>query len=116
DPAVQGFDVYDVKTDCRHPQLLATTTALTFSTTGMPLENGKALPNPDFVYGHEGMFAPDGLTYYVSDVGHGVVHAMDMADPINPKLLGTYRFPYKILPHGVTVSIDGNRAYLAQAG
>jgi len=115
DPAVQGFDIYDVKTDCRHPQLLATTTALTFSTAGLPPPApGATWPNPDFVYGHEGMFAPDGLTYYVSDVAHGVIHALDVADPIIPKVLGTFAFPYQVLTHGVSVTNDGNRGYFAQ--
>src|ERR1700712_3233868 len=34
-PVTHGFDIYDVGTDCRHPQVLTTTTSLTFPTAGL---------------------------------------------------------------------------------
>src|SRR5262249_53774069 len=45
------FDVYDISGDCRYPQLLS-------STVIALLDAGPAL------FGHEGSWAPDGLTYY----------------------------------------------------
>lgn len=112
---LNGFDIYDVKTDCRYPQLLATTKAIAFSTAGLRSKNGSnPWPDPDFLYGHEGNFAPDGLTYYVADFPHQVVHAIDLADPTSPRLIGTYDFNYAVAPHGMTVTSDGNRAYFTQ--
>jgi hypothetical protein len=116
-----GFDVYDVGTDCRHPQLLSSTTSMLFDTTGLPQYPGNGpWPNPDATYGHEGAFAPDGRTYYESDPAHGVYHAIDVTDPTNPKLLGTFQSPAfsrssplaaQGVPHGVSISDDGKRTY-----
>lgn len=111
---LNGFDVYDVKTDCRYPQLLASTTAISFPTAGLRSNGSTPWPNPDYIYGHEGNFAPDGLTYYVADYPHEVVHAIDIADPTSPRLLGSYDFSYDVAPHGMTVTTDGNRAYFTQ--
>lgn len=122
-----GFDIYDVGTDCRHPQLLFTTKALLFpsDSLGPPdpvyasLEGGKWKPT-EAVYGHEGAFAPDGLTYYISDNPHQAYHAIDLIDPTNPKLISTFVNPgylktktgWKGGPHGLSISNDGNRGYL----
>jgi hypothetical protein len=122
-PVGHGFDVYAVGTDCRHPQLIFTTTSMTFDTTGLPPYPGSGpWPNPDSTYGHEGAFAPDGLTYYESDSPHGVYHAIDISDPTKPRLLATFQNPFfsatspaaiSAGPHGVSISTDGNRAYFA---
>ena len=91
------LDVYDVASDCRHPQLLSSTT--------MP--NGK---------GHEGWFSPDGTTYFMSPVGvyagnpAGGVTAVDLRDPSAPRELGTWGSA-----HGGSTSLDGTRAYFCQA-
>jgi hypothetical protein len=124
-PEYNGFDVYDVKKDCRHPQLLATTNAIPFSTAGLPARAGTSpWPDPDYVYGHEGAFAPDGLTYYVSDTPHQVYHAIDVSDPTQPKLLASFHFPYLSSDpkapgagvHGLSVGLDGNRIYVTETG
>jgi hypothetical protein len=90
---VQGggfFDVYDVKGDCAHPKLLASA----------PI-NG---------LGHEGGWAPDGKTYYATGVS-SMVTAIDVSDPTAPKPITAFFPPTAI--HGLGVSDDGNRLYLA---
>jgi hypothetical protein len=59
--------------------------------------------------GHESGFAPDGKTFYATSLGTGHVTAVDVTDPKLPVTLwvGEYR------SHGLTVSEDGNRAYVA---
>jgi hypothetical protein len=125
-----GFDVYDVGTDCRHPQLLFTTTALLFPSDSLVApdpylaapEAGSWKPT-EAAYGHEGAFAPDGLTYYISDAPHQAYHAVDLVDPTNPRLISTFVNPasYKTKaawrggPHGLSISTDGNRGYLTSA-
>lgn len=125
DGAVEhGFDVYDVGTDCRNPQLVYTTSALMFPTKDIvPPKEGK-WPDLRPAYGHEGAFSPDGLTYYISDVPHGAYHAVDLMDPTAPKWLSTFATPgyikskgaiYRGIPHGLSLSVDGNRGYMASA-
>ena len=90
---VQGaaiFDLYDVKTDCAHPKLLAS----------IPV-NG---------LGHEGEWAPDGKTYYATGL-NSMVTAIDVADPKSPKPITAFFVPSVI--HGLGVSDDGRRLYLA---
>jgi hypothetical protein len=117
-----GFDVYDVGTDCRHPQLLASTTRIEFSKEGIKLPPGAT---GDRVYGHEGAFSPDGLTYWVGDVPNSSYHAIDVADPTKPKYLASFQYPnltFTPIPaggggaHGLSVSNDGNRAYPVMVG
>src|SRR5437867_1814953 len=113
---LHGFDVYDVGTDCRHPQVLASTTALAFPTAGITAASGVTYGATERIYGHEGWFAQDGLTFYVGDVTHGVVHAIDVTDPTRPQLLDTYQHPFFLQAarggtHGGSVSTDGNRGY-----
>jgi hypothetical protein len=125
DDVSHGFDVYDVGTDCRHPQLLASTTSIQFDTTDLPPFPGSGpWPNPDGIYGHEGAIAPDGMTYYIADGPHAVYHAIDISDPRRPRLLATFRDPMfsrpspaRTLsgPHGVSVSDDGRRAYFVSS-
>jgi len=86
------FDVYDVKTDCAHPRLLAS----------VPV-NGLA---------HEGDWAPDGRTYYATGVFYSsLVTAIDVTDPAQPRPITAFAVPPDI--HGLGVSADGRRLYLA---
>jgi hypothetical protein len=111
DDVNHGLDVYDVATDCRHPQLLASTTQLTFS-----MDGGVTTQR---ILGHEGWFAPDGLTYYVGDVTNSLIHAVDIFDPTKPKMLDTYQHPSYVAGspsqggvHGGSTTADGNRSYI----
>ncbi|MFA5941822.1 MAG: hypothetical protein WC809_20935 [Sinimarinibacterium sp.] len=85
-------DLYDISQDCRHPVLKAS----------LPLAPA----------GHESGMAPDGRTFYVASPGTPTIVAIDISDPALPK-------PLAILPyysHGLSISDDGNRAYLAGVG
>jgi hypothetical protein len=88
-----GFvDVYDVSQDCRHPALDSST--------------------PMGILGHEGGFSPDGRTFYVSSLyGHSLA-AVDLSDPKAPSLLWA-TLDYQ--PHGVSISNDGDRLYMAES-
>jgi hypothetical protein len=102
------FDVYDIALDCRYPQLLSSIPM------GTP-SNGDAaaLPSGDTLRGHEGAFAPDGLTYYGGDRGTPTKYtAIDLADPTHPQLMAVYALDPGVLAHGLSVSDDGNRAYV----
>ncbi len=86
-----SVDVYDVTEDCRTPQLRST------------------LPLP--LVGHEGGFSPDGRTYWVTSTAAPGITAIDLTDPSQPNVL--WRVPdYAV--HGLNVSADGNRLYLAE--
>jgi hypothetical protein len=88
-----GFvDVYSVRTDCRHPVLESST--------------------PMGILGHEGGFAPDGKTFYVSSLYGHTLAAVDLTNPKAPRLLWQ-SFDYQ--PHGVSISNDGTRLYMAEA-
>src|SRR5262249_28083202 len=69
-----------------------------------------------------GNFAPDGLTWYSGDRGTPKKYtATDVSDATHPKLLGTWTLPKNFAPttvttHGLTISDDGMRAYVSQAG
>ena len=92
------FDVYDVKTDCAHPKLLAS----------LPIN----VPE-----GHEGNWAPDGMTYYASPQGASVA-AIDVSNPRSPRLITTFQdetYPGD-LDHGLSVSSDGDTLYMAAVG
>jgi hypothetical protein len=85
-----GFvDIYDLNEDCRHPALQSSL--------------------PVGLLGHESGFAPDGRTFYATSLFTGQVTAVDVRNPRLPVpvWVGQYR------SHGLTVSNDGNRAYLA---
>src|SRR5205823_12595831 len=97
--------------DCRFPQLLASiAVGKADGTTGVPAP----------VTGHEGAWAPDGLTYYGGDLAHFQYFAVDAADPTQPTLITTYKTPFGPGPpyanvHGMSISDDGNRAYFVSA-
>ena len=87
------LDVYDVKTDCRHPRLLS---------TGL-----------QGVTGHESGFSPDGRTFYVAGAAGFTMTAVDLSSPRNPKILyvGT-----NVVYHGLRLSNDGRTMYVANIG
>ncbi len=88
-----GFiDVYDVSQDCRHPVLQSST--------------------PMGILGHESGFSPDGKTFYVASLYGHTLSAVDLSNPKAPVLLWTTT-DYQ--PHGVSISNDGNRLYMAEA-
>ena len=87
-----GVDVYDISKDCRHPELGAA-----------------AFPATPF--GHESGMAPDGLTFYPSSASE--FSAVDISNPRLPRELwrsGSFS------THGLSISDDGRRAYLATIG
>jgi hypothetical protein len=89
-----GFvDVYDVSQDCRHPVLDSST--------------------PMGVLGHESAFSPDGTVFYVSSTGGHTLTAVDLTNPKVPSILWeTTAYD----AHGMSVSDDGNRLYIADIG
>ena len=107
-------DVYDISVDCRYPQLLASVAVGTGTDGGVP--------SPIYPNGHEGAWAPDGLTYYRGDLANAMYHAIDMSDPTRPKEIAAFDIATALSPltgiksHGLSVSDDGNRAYVAVLG
>jgi hypothetical protein len=88
-----GFvDVYSVKQDCLHPTLDSS--------------------SPIGILGHEGGFSPDGKTFYVSSLYAHTLTAVDLSNPKVPVVLWTTT---DYSPHGVSVSNDGDRLYVAEA-
>ncbi|SFF56695.1 LVIVD repeat-containing protein [Fontimonas thermophila] len=82
-------DVYDISEDCRYPQLRASA--------------------PVGFLGHESGMAPDGKTFYSASPGTPTLTAVDISNPlaIRPLWTGNYT------SHGLSISNDGNRAYVA---
>ena len=83
------MSIYDVHTDCRHPVLDSTSLVARF--------------------GHESGFSPDGRTFYATATALPAITAIDVTDPTNPHPI----WQGNILAHGMTLSNDGNRAYVA---
>src|SRR5258705_5767768 len=101
-------DIYDVSDDCRFPQLLATVAVgKADGSTGVP----------GVVTGHEGSWAPDGLTYYGGDLRNSVgqYYAVYPTDPTSPKLITRWT-PGFANVHGLSISDDGNRGYFVSLG
>jgi hypothetical protein len=96
---VAFFDLYDISGDCRHPKLL---NALTNDQLSIPAN----------VLGHEGNWAPDGNTYYAT--GYAAMTAIDVREIRQPRV--AYVGSPSRTGHGLSVSADGNRMYLAQGG
>ena len=82
-------DVYDISGDCRHPELKSS--------------------SPVGVLGHESGMAPDGRTFYSASPGTQTLVAVDISNPSAPVPL--WIGPYD--SHGLSISDDGNRAYVA---
>jgi hypothetical protein len=107
-------DFYDISVDCLHPQLLASVAVGTGTDGGVP--------SPIFPNGHEGVWAPDGLTYYRSDLANAMYHAIDASDPSRPKEIASFNIATALAPltgiksHGLSLSDDGKRAYVAVIG
>ncbi|HET7482397.1 MAG TPA: hypothetical protein VFK89_05990 [Actinomycetota bacterium] len=88
-----GFvDVYSVSDDCLHPTLESST--------------------PMGILGHEGGFSTDGMTYYVASLYAHTITAVDLSNPKAPVPVWSST-DYQ--PHGVSVSNDGTRLYIAEA-
>ena len=103
------IELYDISGDCRLPQLLGSISVGTGNNTWAPDEFKAA------VRGHEGNFAPDGLTYYAANLGSGYIYPIDITNPTRPKMLTQY-FTAPGRVHGLNISDDGNRAYVAIRG
>jgi hypothetical protein len=82
-------DVYDISADCRHPVLKSSA--------------------PVGFLGHESGMAPDGNTFYATSIGTGQTTPVDISNPTLPRTIGVYEFN----SHGMTVSDDGLRGYMA---
>src|SRR5262249_40284101 len=97
------IDIYDISGDCRYPQLLTSTAVQSPDTIG--------------IIGHEGSWAPDGLTYYAADLRYtpanavpgnlGRYYAVDTTDTLHPKLIVAWQTG---IPggrvHGLSISDD----------
>lgn len=83
------IDVYDLNQDCRKPALQSSL--------------------PVGLLGHESGFAPDGNTFYATSISSGQVTAVDLSNPKLPRTLAVGEYN----SHGLTVSDDGNRGYIA---
>src|SRR3954469_10813445 len=91
-PATQVgiVDVYSVKDDCRHP---------TFESS-LPI-------GP---LGHESGFSPDGKTFWATATAREGITAIDLSNPALPQIIWhTEQYG----SHGMAISPDGKRAYLA---
>src|SRR5205807_909716 len=62
------------------------------------------------ILGHEGTFSPDGNTFWVSSTGAHTLTALDVSNPSLPVPLFT---DTRWVGHGLNISDDGNRLYLA---
>ena len=94
------IELFDISGDCRFPQLL------TGNQVGLDDGTGQFVAA---VRGHEGNFAPDGLTYYAANLGSGYIYPIDITNTTKPKLLTQY-FTTPGRVHGLNISDDGNRA------
>ena len=85
-------DIYDISADCRQPQLRSST--------------------PVGFLGHESGLAPDGNTFYSASPSSETIVAVDITNPSLPVPIGFANYD----SHGISVSDDGNRAYVAGTG
>jgi hypothetical protein len=86
---VGQIDIYDVSKDCRQPEFRSTT--------------------PLGVLGHESGLSPDGRTFYSASPAGQTIVAVDISDPVLPRPLWLGHYD----SHGLSISADGNRAYVA---
>ena len=101
------IDIYDVSQDCRFPQLLAS----------LPVGTGTDGGLVHKVTGHEGSWAPDGLTYYGGDLRAAQYYAVDTSDPRRPKLIAAWPVPVAgANSHGLSIRDDGRRGYFVALG
>ncbi len=83
------IDVYDLEPDCRTPRLRSSLL------TGF--------------LGHESGISPDGKTFYSASPGTPTLTAVDISNPLLSQPIWTGNYT----SHGLSISADGNRAYLA---
>jgi hypothetical protein len=83
--------IYDASKDCRHPE---------HTYTGLLAK-----------LGHESGFSTDGKTFYATATAYKMITAIDVTDPKAPHVV----WQGNILSHGMSLSDDGNRAYVADA-
>ncbi len=105
------IDLYDISADCTAPQLLASVPVGT-GTDGGIVATTKPL-------GHEGGFSPDGLTYYIGASVSKAYYAIDLTIPTRPRMISQINMAdlgFSTVPHGLSVSRDGNRAYFVGGG
>ena len=93
------LDVYDISQDCRQPEVL-TAGFTTFTSAGVPL------------LGHESGLSPDGMTFWAASTATDYVFAIDLTDPTAPEVLHVSQEG----SHGLNISDDGTRTYLANSG
>src|SRR5919109_1741659 len=86
---VGQIDVYGVSKDCRQPEFRSTT--------------------PVGVLGHESGLAPDGKTFYSASPAGQTIVAVDISNPTLPRPIWFGHYD----SHGLSISSDGNRAYVA---
>ncbi|MEA2450500.1 MAG: hypothetical protein QOG63_2432, partial [Thermoleophilaceae bacterium] len=75
--------------DCRHPALQSTA--------------------PVARLGHESGFSKDGKTFYATSTAFQAITAIDVTDPKSPHAI----WQGNVYSHGMSLSDDGNRAYIA---
>ena len=103
-----NFAVYDTSADCRHPVLKAS----------IDLPGSR---------GHMGAFAPDGMTYYLTQSFRGIggfLYIVDLSDPSHPRELPPWQFLGDGRPHGLLLNPEGfepgvhegTRVYAGQPG
>ena len=83
------IDIYDISRDCRRPVLRTSA--------------------PTGILGHESGWSPDGNTFYSGSPGNSTLVAIDVSNPSAPVPLWIGRYD----SHGLSISDDGNRAYVA---
>ncbi len=64
---------------------------------------------PVGVFGHESGMAPDGKTFYSASPSTKTIFAVDISDPSRPLPIWSGSYD----SHGLSISNDGNRAYVA---
>lgn len=85
-------DLYDISQDCRSPVLKSTA--------------------PTGIFGHESGISPDGLTFYTASPSTKTLVALDITNLTTPLPLWQGNYD----SHGLSLSADGNRAYVAGTG
>ncbi len=91
DPATHPglVSIYDLSADCRRPVLQSTELVAR--------------------YGHESGFSRDGKTFYATGTSVAAITAIDVTNPKRPDPI----WHGNIVSHGMSLSDDGDRAYIA---